>query len=127
MMLPFEPRAGLVVVPLKLFGPDTEMITRFVVDTGATRSIVNRPIATSLGYSSTGTSADVQLTTASGMSAVAEIIVQRIEVLGQVRDNFPMLCSAFPHHLVVDGMLGLDFLRGQRLTLDFKTGLHTLD
>lgn len=37
------------------------------------------------------------------------------------------LCHDLPAEVRVDGLLGLDFLRGRRLTLDFRTGRLSLD
>jgi hypothetical protein len=36
--------------------------------------------------------------------------------------NFPVLGHTLPPSAGVDGLLGLDFLRGQSLTLDFRSG-----
>jgi hypothetical protein len=48
-------------------------------------------------------------------------------VLGQTREAYPLLAISLPDETGVDGILGLDFLRGQRLTLDFRLGILTLD
>ena len=32
-----------------------------------------------------------------------------------------------PGNTLFDGLLGLDFLRGQKLTIDFRAGLVTLE
>ena len=42
------------------------------------------------------------------------------------RIGFPLLAKALPPEAGVDGLLGLDFLRGHVLTLDFRTGVLTL-
>jgi hypothetical protein len=88
---------------------------------------MSQSIAITLRYELVLGSGQVEFSTVSGQSTVSEIVVQRLEVLGQARDGFLMLCSAFAPEIPIDGILGLDFLRGQRLTLDFRTGLITLD
>ena len=50
MSLPFDPQAGLIVVPVRLWGPDGDTIARLALDTGATGSLVNWDIAVLLGY-----------------------------------------------------------------------------
>jgi hypothetical protein len=45
-----------------------------------------------------------------------------IIALGQTRDSFPVFCHTHPSATGVDGLLGLDFLRGRVLSLDFRTG-----
>jgi hypothetical protein len=52
--------------------------------------------------------------------------LQKIAVLGQDRTDFEVLCHTLPASMTVDGVLGLDFLRGHVLTVDFKAGLITL-
>lgn len=53
--------------------------------------------------------------------------VEKIEALEQERRNFPILCHTLPPSATVDGVLGLDFFRGQRLVVDFRTGLVTVE
>ena len=50
MSLPFDSQAGLIVVPVRLWGPDTDTIAHLALDTGATGSLVNWDIAVLLGY-----------------------------------------------------------------------------
>lgn len=44
------------------------------------------------------------------------IIIRSIE-------NFPMLCHTLPPSATVDGLLGLDFFRGERFILDLHKGI----
>jgi hypothetical protein len=37
-----------------------------------------------------------------------------------------MVCHTLPPSASIDGLLGLDFLRDRRLTIDFRTGQITL-
>jgi hypothetical protein len=68
-----------------------------------------------------------QVTTGSGVEFVPRIRVQRIEALGTERVDFPVLCHTLPPSAIVDGLLGLDFLRGCRLEIDFRSGKVKLD
>jgi hypothetical protein len=52
--------------------------------------------------------------------------VARISSLGQDRTAFPVLAHTLPPSAAVDGVLGLDFLRGHALNIDFRTGQITL-
>jgi len=80
-----------------------------------------------LGYDLSTRREKTLLTATSRKSSILEIVARRIEVLGEVREEFPMLCSTFPKGVDVDGILGLDFLRGRRLILDFRAGWITFD
>jgi hypothetical protein len=68
----------------------------------------------------------VQITTASGIEFVPRLTVERIEALKQGRSPFQILCHTLPPTTLVDGVLGLDFLRGHRLVVDFRKARITL-
>ncbi|MGH7801966.1 MAG: retropepsin-like aspartic protease [Thermodesulfobacteriota bacterium] len=127
MSLPFDPKEGLIVVPTRLWGSTGDAVVRLALDTGATVSLVNWNLVVLLGYDPAIIPERIQITTGSGVEFVPRIIVEKIEALGQERQNFPVLCHTLPPSSTVDGVLGLDFFRGQRLVVDFHAGLVTVD
>lgn len=122
MSRPFNPASGLVVVYARLTGPSGNVVVRLALDTGATGSMINWGVAVLLGYDPAASQARVQVTTGSGVEFAPRIPVQAVEALGQSRRDFPMLCHTLPPSATVDGLLGLDFLRGTRLVIDFRAG-----
>jgi hypothetical protein len=48
--------------------------------------------------------------------------VLRLTALGQSKANFRVLALPISPVPTADGVLGLDFLRGHLLTIDFRTG-----
>jgi gag-polyprotein putative aspartyl protease len=97
-----------------------------VLDTGATNSLIRSAVLTTLGYDP-GTSIDrVQVAMGNGIEIVPRIILTRLTSLGQHRIGLPVLSHPIPPAAGVDGLLGLDFFRGQVLTLDFRGGLISL-
>lgn len=127
MIFPFDPREGVIRVPARLFGPKGDAIALLVLDTGATNSMVSWRIATFLGYDPATVTKQAQITTASTEEYAPQIVVNKIEALRKERDNFRVLCHTLPVGADADGVLGLDFFRGHRLTLDFRVGIVTLD
>ena len=97
------------------------------LDTGATATLVNSDISVLLGYDPSVAPTRKQITTGSGVEFASEISVEKVEALGLERIDFPVLCHTLPPSASVDGLLGLDFLRGQRLVLDFRSGSLTID
>lgn len=95
--------------------------------TGATWSVVNWDLAVLVGYDPAIVSERIQITTGSGIEFVPQIVIEKMEALGQERRNFPVLCHTLPPSATVDGVLGLDFFRGQRLVIDFRTGSVTVE
>ena len=79
-----------------------------------------------LGYDPALAPERIQVTTGSGVEFVPRVSVQKIVALGQERTSFPVLGHTFPPSAGIDGVLGLDFLREQTLTVDFRTGIITL-
>ncbi|MCY3022859.1 MAG: retropepsin-like aspartic protease [Planctomycetota bacterium] len=127
MSRPFSPAAGLVVVQTRLVGPGGTVLARLALDTGATGSMLNWDIAVLLGYDPAASPNRVQVTTGSGVEFAPRIAIESVEALGQARRDFPVLCHTLPPSATVDGLLGLDFLRGNRLVVDFRTGVVELD
>ena len=61
-----------------------------------------------------------------GVEYAPRLFVIRIKAMGQERQNFPVLAHTLPPSASIDGLLGLDFLRGQTLRIDFQRGVIVL-
>jgi predicted aspartyl protease len=127
MSFSFDPDEAAVVIQVRLWGPRGRTVTRLALDTGATETLVNWDIAVLLGYDPSASPTRRQIITGSGVESAPEIPIDRIEALGMERFSFPVLCHTLPSSAGVDGLLGLDFLRGQRVVLDFRTGIIAVD
>jgi predicted aspartyl protease len=123
----FDPRAGLVVVPVEIQGPRRTGILHLALDTGATTTLINVGALVVLGYDPALTQDRVEVTTGSGVEYVARLPLQRLTALGCSRENLPVLSHTLPPSATVDGLLGLDFLRGGRLEMDFRAGIVRFD
>ncbi len=126
MSYPFNPGRGLVVVQAEVFGPSGSIVLRLALDTGATGTMINVAPLTAIGYDPSLAPDRVQVTTGSGVEFAPRILVARMEALGQERDHFPVLAHTLPPSASVDGLLGLDFLRGQVVNMDFREGCISL-
>ena len=88
--------------------------------------MVSAKLLTAIGYDlSLGTL--VPVTTGGGVIQVPEITVSQLDALGQTRTDFSVLAHNLPSTATIDGVLGLDFLRGQVLNIDFRLGLLALN
>ena len=122
MSLSFDPQKGLIIVPTRLWGPQGDSVVRLALDTGATGSMVNWDILVLLGYDPAVVPNRIQMTTGSGVEFVPVVSCSRIQALGFERKDFYILCHTLPPSATVDGVLGLDFLRQKKVTLDFCEG-----
>ena len=126
MPFSFDPHQGLIIVRAELAGPTGSAVSRFALDTGATRTVVNAGMLVSIGYDPALVPDRFQVTTGSGSEFVPRLNLNKISALGRQCTRFPVLCHTLPPSAGVDGLLGLDFLRGQTLTIDFQKGRITL-
>jgi len=122
MSVPFHPGHNLIVVQVKLWGPKGSAVLRFALDTGATSTLISAAPLVTVGYDPALAHDRVQVTTGSSVEFVSRIELDRIHALEQERVGFRVLCHTLPTSAGVDGLLGLDFLRGQSLTIDFRGG-----
>jgi predicted aspartyl protease len=118
----FNAGSGLIIVHAELFGPSGSIVLRLALDTGATATMVNVGPLTAVGYDPSLVVGRVQVTTGSGVEYVPRIEVSRIKALGQERISFPILSHTLLPSAGIDGLLGLDFLRGQELTIALVKG-----
>ncbi len=126
MSIPFDPLQGLIVVPAELWGRTGRAVVRLALDTGATSTIVNVGILVAIGCDPALVPDRIQVTTGSGVEFVPRVTLDRTVALGQERSGFPVLAHTLPPSAGVDGLLGLDFLRGQSVTIDLRNGRVTL-
>lgn len=123
MKIPFNPEEGLIIIPARIAGPGQTVVFRLALDTGATSTMVSTAVLRLAGYDPALSPERVRVTTGSGIEYVPRLGVERLEAMGQKRSDFPLLSHTLPPTASVDGVLGLDFLRGRSLTIDFRTGM----
>lgn len=82
--------------------------------------MINTGHLVALGYDPSLSPNRVQVTTGSGVEYVPRIPLTRVRALGMERADFPVLSHTLPPSATIDGLLGLDFLRDRKLTIDFR-------
>lgn len=122
MSVPFHAASGLVIVRTAIWGPRRTDVLRMVLDTGSSGTLINRDCLVAVGYQPSSSLKRVQITTASGVTSAPRLSVTRITSLDFDRFDFPVVAHVFPPKFRFDGLLGLDFLRGTFLTMDFRRG-----
>ena len=126
MNYPFNAQRGLIVIQAEIQGPSGSIVLRLALDTGATGTMINVAPLITIGYDPSLTPDRVQVTTGSGVEYAPRLSVLRIKAMGQERQHFPVLAHTLPPSASIDGLLGLDFLRGQTLRIDFQRGVIVL-
>jgi Aspartyl protease len=118
----FNASDGPVIVRGSCSGPTGQVDLRLLLDTGATTSLVRRSILVAVGYDPDASSDRVKVAMGNGVEAVPRMVLNRFSALDVHRLAFPVLGHTLPEGVEIDGLLGLDFLRGAELTLDFRLG-----
>ena len=95
---------------------------RFIVDTGADRSVVSVPIARQLNLPEART---VTLHTMNGVNRVQTVRVPRLTIGDVIVDDL-FAPALDPRHLGADGVLGIDSLKDRRVDIDFRTGIMSV-
>jgi hypothetical protein len=118
----FNPKHGPVFVEAEATGPAGSANLKLVLDTGATRSLINRSTLLYLGLDPDQSKQHVRMTTGSTVEVVPVVVLTRLSTLGRHCFGFPVIGHALPLSAAVDGLLGLDYLRDHALTIDFRAG-----
>lgn len=127
MKFEFEPKKGLILVPVTIKGKVNTVNAVFVLDTGASLTVINNDVLLRAGYKKEDYIEKINTTTASGNSGGMIVKISSIAALGFIRKNFKIIAKDLPLTLFVDGLLGIDFLRNKELNLNFKTGIITFE
>jgi predicted aspartyl protease len=112
--------ADRMTVPVRIAGAGPY---RFIIDTGAERTVISRQLAATLGLNA---GRDVNVVAMSGISRVGTVIIPSLTVsslpdIGRI--DAPALDA---NHLGGLGLLGIDTLQHHRVTIDFDGGRMTV-
>jgi len=117
-----DPKAGLILVKAKLYGPRGDTVVNLALDTGATWTLVSWETAVLVGYDPALLQQRTPITTGSGVEYCPKLTLERVAALGKKVSNLEALCHTLPPTSRVDGLLGLNFLRGFDVRLNFRAG-----
>ena len=122
MKFPFKAEYGLVYVRVKVSYGDREAILNLALDTGASATMISARKLAEVGYALDNPEDEIYITTGSGLIFVPKIKIENLTALGKSKEKFIIIAHDLPPTASVDGVLGLDFLRGNVLTIDFVQG-----
>ncbi len=123
----FDSSKQLIVVKARLLGPRGDTMMNLALDTGATESLIGWDSLTVVGYSTDDTDSYVEMLTGSGTKTSPILKIKQLECLGKRRRGMRVVAHSLPAGATVDGLLGLDFFRNSRLTIDFRKDTLKLD
>jgi hypothetical protein len=101
-----NPHNGSIVVGAQLHGPSSSIVLRLALDTGSSTTMVAIAPHVTAGYDPALMADRVQVSTPAGVEFL------RLSSLGSDRADLVLLEHTLPPRAGVDGLLGLEFLRG---------------
>jgi len=118
--VPVERMGTILVISATLNGSRQ---ARFIVDTGASQTVISRRIAFDLDLYARAPTTPVTLHTAAGTVQAEAVVLDSLRIADAEVRNSPVLIHDLPDlPLAVDGLLGLSFLSAYQVTLDAARG-----
>ena len=102
---------------------------RLALDTAASHTTVDANVLLMLDYDFQNPKAESFVETSNGVIAVEDHLLKKLTCLGIKREGFIIQVYDFLAHGVTsdyDGVLGLDFLRGRKVCIDFVNCLISI-
>jgi len=108
--LSIENRKIIVLATIK--GINDSIDFKFILDTGATKTVINENVAIRLGFELYRLQKGDRLMTAGGAIHSRILKLPKFSLFGKDVDNFEVNVIKFPLQvtLVADGLIGMDFL-----------------
>src|SRR6266849_3157921 len=122
--IPLEP-THTAFVPAVRIGSEGPL--RFLVDTGATFTVIERSVAQRIGLQPTRT---IEAISTTGTLEVEEAVVDELRAGNVSIVHTPVLITDLPpfsNHGHLDGILGMSFLAGRAVLLDVRSRCMELD
>lgn len=118
----FNPIDELIVLRLTVGGVDVNTFRNVfvVLDTGASTTMIPTQVAADLGYDISNP--NQQIVTASGIVLAKRITVRKLTAIGETVENIDVVCHDLPEGSIIEGLLGLNFLRHFDVNISFSTG-----
>ena len=118
----FNPIDELIVLRLTVDGVDANTFRNVfvVLDTGASTTMIPTEVAADLGYDISNP--NQQIVTASGIVLAKRIKVRKLTAIGETVEDIDVVCYDLPEGSIIEGLLGLNFLRHFDVNISFSTG-----
>lgn len=92
----------------------------FILDTGATYTSISQELAEELGYD-LSKAPHITITTANGQVSIPKITLKELTLHGYKLHNVEATVISLPKNVPFKGLLGLNFIRRQRITIDIDS------
>lgn len=105
---PYATLSRLIIVPATIRGPLGNRTVSFILDTGASMTIISPVITDSLGYGAIHGLGFSNIQSPIGREQGYRLAVESFECLGKSIPNFEVACHDLGEHIY--GLIGMNFL-----------------
>lgn len=109
--------------PIIVDGNGITQVFRAILDTGAPRSEFSDRFLRTIKILSAAGLPNARIPAGLQTAKYSTVILQHMECLGQTLKAFPVIVSRFNESWGIDALIGLDFFRKFRVTIDYARGL----
>jgi len=112
MMYELSIKKRKIIVSAAIKGISESRDFNFILDTGATKTVIDNGLAVALGYDLKKLKTGDKLMTAGGSILSKILHLPKFSLFGKDIDNFEVNALKFPPQitLLADGLIGMDFL-----------------
>lgn len=107
---PFDPRADLIIVEARIWGPRGALPVTLALDTGSVATVVVPDMLDEIGYSARDARSITKVTSAIGEEHGYLLRLARFSALGFTLTDVPIHVFDLANRYGIDGLIGLNFL-----------------
>lgn len=105
----YELEGRLILLPVVLYGRHGHLESEFILDTGASSTMIDPELTDGLGYSAREASGFSTVASVLGKERGYRLIIAGFQSLGRRYGDFEIVCHNL-HEQGVEGLIGMDFL-----------------
>ena len=124
--LHFNPNAPLIIFPCTIEYRDIRTVW-LAFDTGASTTVIRESALRDIGYAPELINEFASFGDASQSHLVPKFTLKSLSLAGARVENIEALAYTIPEEHGIDGVVGLNFLRHFKITLDFGQGKLMLE
>lgn len=116
----FNPNAGIILCKTKLQNKKQNIFLKLAVDTGASITMISIESALAIGIDPFKATRHIEITTTNGVILTPIITIPSFTCFGIDVKNMDVICHNLPAESSVEGLLGLNFLKSAKVSIDFS-------
>lgn len=123
MKFKLDTTEGIILSKAKIANRKQSIFIKIAVDTGASFTMISIEAALAIGINPSKSMRHIEITTANGIVFVPVIKIPSFKCFGVELKNIEAVCHNLPPESCVEGLLGLNFLKGAKVIIDFSKNI----